>query len=324
MQEILADHPEALLYGQDVGGRLGGVFREAATLAQKFGDQRVFNTPIQEAFIIGSTAGMSAAGLRPIVEVQFADYLWPGLNQLFTELSRSYFLSNGQWPIHSLIRVPIGAYGSGGPYHSSSIESVLANIRGIKVVYPSNGADLKGLLKSAFYDPNPVVVLEHKGLYWSKIPGTEAAKVIEPDASYRVPIGKGRMVSEVQAGGESACTIITYGRGVYWSQAAAAGFGGRVEILDMRTISPVDFELITERILHTHRALVVTEEPVNNGFAQALAGRIGSELFAHLDAPVQVVGSMETPAIPLNENLERFVLVNETKVRNALKQTLEY
>ena len=173
MQEILAEHPEALLYGQDVGGRLGGVFREAATLAQKFGDDRVFNTPIQEAFIIGSTAGMSAAGLRPIVEVQFADYLWPGLNQLFTELSRSYFLSNGQWPIHSVIRVPIGAYGSGGPYHSSSIESVLANIRGIKVVYPSNGADLKGLLKSAYYDPNPVVVLEHKGLYWSKIPGTE-------------------------------------------------------------------------------------------------------------------------------------------------------
>ena len=324
MQEILADHPEALLYGQDVGGRLGGVFREAATLAQKFGDQRVFNTPIQEAFIIGSTAGMSAAGLRPIVEVQFADYLWPGLNQLFTELSRSYFLSNGQWPIHSLIRVPIGAYGSGGPYHSSSIESVLANIRGIKVVYPSNGADLKGLLKSAFYDPNPVVVLEHKGLYWSKIPGTEAAKVIEPDADYRVPIGKGRMVRQVRAQGESTCTIITYGRGVYWSEAATAGLEDRVEILDLRTISPVDFDLIRERIGETHRALIVTEEPVSNGFAQALAGRIGSELFAHLDAPVNVVGSMETPAIPLNEKLERFVLVNEEKVRDALMTTLHF
>lgn len=195
MQEILAEHPEALVYGQDVGGRLGGVFREAATLAQKFGDSRVFNTPIQEAFIIGSTVGMSAAGLRPIVEVQFADYLWPGLNQLFTEASRSYFLSNGQWPVHSLIRVPIGAYGSGGPYHSSSIESVLANIRGIKVVYPSNGADLKGLLKAAFHDPNPVVVLEHKGLYWSKIPGTEGAKTVEPAADYIVPIGKGRMAT---------------------------------------------------------------------------------------------------------------------------------
>ena len=130
MQEILADHPEALLYGQDVGGRLGGVFREAATLAQKFGDQRVFNTPIQEAFIIGSTAGMSAAGLRPIVEVQFADYLWPGLNQLFTELSRSYFLSNGQWPIHSLIRVPIGAYGSAAP----------TTVRASNLCSPTSGA----------------------------------------------------------------------------------------------------------------------------------------------------------------------------------------
>ena len=324
MQEILADHPEALLYGQDVGGRLGGVFREAATLAQKFGDERVFNTPIQEAFIIGSTAGMSAAGLRPIVEVQFADYLWPGLNQLFTELSRSYFLSNGQWPVHSVIRVPIGAYGSGGPYHSSSIESVLANIRGIKVVYPSNGADLKGLLKSAYYDPNPVVVLEHKGLYWSKIPGTEAAKVIEPDADYRVPIGRGRMVSEVTPGATSTCTIITYGRGVYWSQAAAKGLEDRVEVLDLRSISPVDFDLITERVKRTHRALIVTEEPVNNGFAQALAGRIGSELFEQLDAPVQVVGSMETPAIPLNEKLEHFVLVNEEKVRKVLTTTLNF
>lgn len=324
MQEILAEHPEALLYGQDVGGRLGGVFREAATLAQKFGDDRVFNTPIQEAFIIGSTAGMSAAGLRPIVEVQFADYLWPGLNQLFTELSRSYFLSNSQWPVHSVIRVPIGAYGSGGPYHSSSIESVLANIRGIKVVYPSNGADLKGLLKSAYYDPNPVVVLEHKGLYWSKIPGTESAKVIEPDSAYRVPIGKALLAQPSTADGDPKCTVITYGRGVYWAKEAIEGLEEHVEILDLRSISPVDFDMISERISRTHRALIVTEEPVLNGFAQALAGRISTELFAALDAPIRVVGSMETSAIPLNEALERFVLVNADKVRKALDETLAF
>ena len=121
VQELMEDHKECLLYGQDVGGRLGGVFREAATLAQKFGDARVFNTPIQEAFIVGSTVGMAATGLRPIVEVQFADYIWPGLNQLFTELSRSYYLSNGKWPASMILRVPIGAYGSGGPFHSSSV-----------------------------------------------------------------------------------------------------------------------------------------------------------------------------------------------------------
>ncbi|MGB0349505.1 MAG: alpha-ketoacid dehydrogenase subunit alpha/beta, partial [Schleiferiaceae bacterium] len=158
IKELMAEHPEALLYGQDVGGRLGGVFREAATLAQTFGDERVFNTPIQEAFIIGSTVGMAAAGLKPFVEVQFADYLWPGMNQLFTEVSRSYYLSNGKWPTSTVIRVPIGAYGSGGPFHSSSIESVVTNIRGIKIAYPSTGADLKGLMKSAYYDPNPVVI----------------------------------------------------------------------------------------------------------------------------------------------------------------------
>ena len=199
VRELMEKHPESLLYGQDVGKRLGGVFREAATLAQTFGDNRVFNTPIQEAFIIGSTVGMSAVGLKPFVEVQFADYIWPGLNQLFTEVSRSYYLSNGKWPVSCVIRVPIGAYGSGGPYHSSSVESVLTNIRGIKIAYPSTGADLKGLLKSAFYDPNPIVLLEHKGLYWSKIKGTEGAMSIEPDEDYVIPFGKGRIVQEADA-----------------------------------------------------------------------------------------------------------------------------
>jgi 2-oxoisovalerate dehydrogenase E1 component len=174
-----------------VGARLGGVFREAATLARDFGGHRVFNTPIQEAFIIGSTVGMSAVGLKPIVEVQFADYIWPGLNQLFTEVARSCFLTVGKWPVSCIIRVPIGAYGSGGPYHSSSVESVLCNIKGIKIAYPSTGADLKGLMKAAYHDPNPVVMLEHKGLYWSKIKGTEEAKTIEPAADYIIPFGKG-------------------------------------------------------------------------------------------------------------------------------------
>ena len=165
LDDMLAQYPEALLYGQDVGGELGGVFREAATLAKKYGDQRVFNTPIQEAYIIGSTVGMSAVGLKPVVEVQFADYIWPGVNQLYAEVSRSCFLSNGKWPVQMLLRVPIGAYGSGGPFHSSSVESAILTIKGIKVVYPSNAADMKGLFKAAFLDPNPVVMFEHKGLY---------------------------------------------------------------------------------------------------------------------------------------------------------------
>lgn len=325
MQEIMEDHPEALLYGQDVGARLGGVFREAATLGTKFGDHRVFNTPIQEAFILGSTVGMSATGCRPIVEVQFADYLWPGLNQLFTELSRSYMLSNGQWPVHSLIRVPIGAYGSGGPYHSSSIESVLANIRGIKVAYPSNGADLKGLLKAAFEDPNPVVVLEHKGLYWSKIPGTESAKVVEPDRAYRVPLGKARTVLAAEdnlLNSTSTATVITYGRGVHWAQEAAAAFPGRIEIVDLRTIQPLDYDAIAASVARTNRCLVLTEEPVAHSFAQALAGHIATACFQELDAAPAVLGSLDLPAIPLNENLEAAVLPSAEKVRDALASLL--
>jgi 2-oxoisovalerate dehydrogenase E1 component len=270
---------------------------------------------------------MSATGLKPIVEVQFADYIWPALNQLFTEVSRSYYLSNGKWPVSAILRVPIGAYGSGGPYHSSSVESVVTNIRGIKVAYPSTGADLKGLMKSAFYDPNPVVMLEHKGLYWSKIKGTELAKTIEPDEDYIIPFGKGRMVIEadqnhVDAG--DAAVVVTYGMGVYWSLAASKGFQGRVSIVDLRTLVPLDEELVFEQVRKHARVLVVTEEPEINTFAQSLAGRIASHCFESLDAPVRVVGSGNTPAIPLNSILEETLLPNGDKVAAALGDLLKY
>ncbi|MFM1932088.1 MAG: hypothetical protein RL226_1391 [Bacteroidota bacterium] len=322
VKELMEEHPECLLYGQDVGGRLGGVFREAATLAQRFGDARVFNTPIQEAFIIGSTVGMSAAGCKPIVEVQFADYIWPGLNQLFTEASRSYYLSNGQWPVNAIIRVPIGAYGSGGPYHSSSVESVLAQIRGVKVCYPSTGADLKGLLKAAYHDPNPVVMLEHKGLYWSKIAGTEDARSIEPSSDYIVPIGKARTV--LSATDADSIAVITYGMGVYWTKTAAASLPGKVELVDLRTITPLDEEAVLNAVKKCGRCLVVTEEPANNSFAQALAGLISEKCFTWLDAPVSTLGSADTPAIPLNSTLEAELLPNADKVLVRLKELLDF
>ncbi len=322
VREILEAHPEALVYGQDVGRRLGGVFREAATLAQQFGDDRVFNTPIQEAFIVGSTVGMAAVGLKPIVEVQFADYIWPGLNQLFTELSRAHYLTNGKWTADMILRVPIGAYGSGGPFHSSSVESVVTAIRGIKVVYPSTGADLKGLLKAAYADPNPVVVLEHKGLYWSKIKGTEGAKTVEPDADYVVPIGRGRIVRAVEPGGEPSALVVTYGRGVYWALEAAAGLS--VEILDLRSLSPWDEELVFERSRAHGRILVLTEEPSVQPFARSIAARIQEECFTALDAPVRVLGAEDTPAIPLNKTLEATYLPNADKVRGALEALISY
>lgn len=327
IEELMSQHPECLLYGQDVGKRLGGVFREAATLAQKFGDNRVFNTAIQEAFIVGSTAGMSAVGLKPIVEVQFADYIWPGLNQLFTEVSRSCYLSNGKWPVSKVLRVPIGAYGSGGPYHSSSVESVVANIRGIKIAYPSTGADLKGLLKSAVADPNPVVIFEHKGLYWSKNPGTERAKNIEPAADYIIPFGKARLVQEVSestATTKPCLSIVSYGMGVHWALNASENCKDQVEVIDLRTLYPLDEATVLESVRKTGRCLVLTEEPVENSFAQALAGRISEKCFRQLDAPVMTFGSETTPAIPLNSTLEATLLPNADKVKRQIETLLAY
>ncbi len=325
VEELMKQHKECLLYGQDVGGRLGGVFREAATLAQKFGDERVFNTPIQEAFIVGSTVGMSAVGLKPIVEVQFADYIWPGLNQLFTEVSRSCYLSNGKWPVSMILRVPIGAYGSGGPYHSSSVESVLTNIRGIKIAYPSNGADLKGLMKAAYYDPNPVVILEHKGLYWSKVKGTEAARTIEPAEDYILPFGKANTVQRIWPQEEKeTLTVVTYGMGVHWALNATKDIKDSVEIIDLRTLYPLDEETVMQSVKKTKKCLVVTEEPINNSFARALAGKIQEECFRYLDAPVMTIGSENMPAIPLNSTLEETMIPSTEKVKAKIDELLKY
>ncbi|WP_299097419.1 alpha-ketoacid dehydrogenase subunit alpha/beta [Winogradskyella sp.] len=327
VEELMREHPECLLYGQDVGGRLGGVFREAATLAQKFGDDRVFNTPIQEAFIVGSTVGMSAVGLKPIVEVQFADYIWPGLNQLFTEVSRSCYLSNGKWPVSMILRVPIGAYGSGGPYHSSSVESVVTNIRGVKIAYPSNGADLKGLMKAAYHDPNPVVIFEHKGLYWSKVPGTQGATSVEPAEDYVLPFGKAWVLQEIWKQDDvETCTIVTYGMGVHWAMNASEELGlkDQIEVIDLRTLYPLDEATIMKSVKKTGKCLVVTEEPSNNSFARALSGKIQEECFKYLDAPVVTIGSENMPAIPLNSTLEQTMIPSTEKVKAKIEVLLNY
>lgn len=321
IQEIMWKHPEALLYGQDVGERIGGVFRETVTLGQKFGKKRVFNTPIQEAYIIGSTVGMSAVGLKPIVEVQFADYIYPGINQLITEISKSCYLSQGKFPVSNIIRVPIGAYGGGGPYHSGSVESILANIKGIKIAYPSNAADFKGLLKAAYYDPNPVVMLEHKGLYWSKVPGTEDAKTIEPDEDYILPFGKGNILLKAEDGETEkgrTLVIVTYGMGVFWAKEAAKNFEGRIEIIDLRTLIPLDEKLVYERVKLHGKCIVLTEEQLQNSFAEAFAHRISKNCFAYLDAAVEAVGSLNLPAVPINLVLEKEMLPNAEKLSQKI------
>ena len=327
IREIMEEFPEAVLYGQDVGRRLGGVFREAATLAEQFGDDRVFNTAIQEAYIIGSTVGMCATGVKPIVEVQFGDYIYPGFNQLVTEISKSCYLTCGKFPIQTVIRVPVGAYGGGGPYHSGCVETTLLSIKGIKIVYPSNAADMKGLMKAAFLDPNPVVMLEHKGLYWSKVAGTEEAKSVEPSRDYILPLGKANIVLQASVekikNGETVC-IITYGMGVYWAKAAAKKFKDQIEIVDLRTLFPLDEELIFSSVKKHGKCLVLTEEQQNNSFAEALAGRISKECFKFLDAPVEVIGALNLPAVPMNIDLEKAMLPNREKVSVVLKTLLDY
>lgn len=327
IEELMEEYPEAILYGQDVGARLGGVFREAATLGEKFGEHRVFNTAIQEAYIVGSTAGLSALGIKPMVEVQFADYIYPGFNQLVTELSKSCYLSNGKFPVGMVLRVPTGAYGGGGPYHSGSVESTLLTIKGIKVVYPSNTADMKGLLKAAFHDPNPVVMLEHKGLYWSKVPGTEDAKMVEPSKDYLLPLGKANIVLVADTArvkkGETVC-VITYGMGVYWAKAAAAQLPGQVEIVDLRTLYPLDEEMIFTQVKKHGKVLVLSEEQQNNSFAEALALRITNHCYHFLDARVEVMGALNLPAVPINLVLEAAMLPNAQTVKERIAKLLAY
>ncbi len=327
IREIMEQYPEAVLYGQDVGRRLGGVFREAATLAEQFGDHRVFNTAIQEAYIIGSTVGMAATGVKPIVEIQFADYIYPGINQLVTEVAKSCYLSGGKFPVQTVIRVPVGAYGGGGPYHSGSVETLLLAIKGIKIAYPSNAADMKGLMKAAFLDPNPVIMLEHKGLYWSKVAGTEEAKSIEPGSDYVLSLGKAKSIlkaDEEKINHGESCCIITYGMGIYWSKEAAKSFKGQIEIIDLRTLYPLDEGLIFTTVKKHGKCLVLTEEQQNNSFAEALSGRISKECFQFLDAPVEVLGAMNLPAVPMNVNLEKAMLPNAEKVAERLNLLLKY
>ncbi len=327
IKELMEEHEECILFGQDVGMRLGGVFREAATLSDIFGQHRVFNTAIQEAYIIGSTVGLSATGVRPIVEVQFADYIYPGFNQLVSEVSKSCFLSAGKYPVASVIRVPVGAYGGGGPYHSGCVETTLLSVKGIKIAYPSNAADMKGLMKAAYHDPNPVIMLEHKGLYWSKVPGTDEAKTTEPARDYILPLGKANCVLSASEQsveiGESAC-VITYGMGVYWAKAAAKNFNEQIEIIDLRTLYPLDEVMVYETVKKHGRCLVLTEEQQNNSFAQSLAGRIANKCFQWLDAPVEVLGALNLPAVPLNIGLEGAMLPNAEKVTVRLNALLAY
>jgi 2-oxoisovalerate dehydrogenase E1 component len=229
--------------------------------------------------------------------------------------------------VQTLIRVPVGAYGGGGPYHSGSVETTLLSIKGIKIAYPSNAADMKGLMKAAFLDPNPVVMLEHKGLYWSKVPGTDEAKTPEPGSDYILPLGRANTVLKANDdrifSGETCC-IITYGMGVYWAKVAAQDFRGQVEILDLRTLFPLDEEMVFSAVKRHGKCLVLTEEQQDNSFAEALAARISKKCFSWLDGPVEVLGALNLPAVPMNTGLENAMLPNAKKTSLKIEELFSF
>jgi len=312
-------NPDTFIWGQDIANKdKGGIFNVSKGMQQEFGIERVFNAPIAEDFILGTANGMSrfSEKIRIVVEgAEFADYFWPAMEQ-FVELTHDYWRSNGKFSANVTVRLASGGYIGGGLYHSQTIEGALATFPGIRIVYPSFADDAAGLLRTSMRSPGPTLFLEPKALYNDPV-----AEAIVPE-DFEVPFGKARIRRE-----GSDATIITYGNTTHMAIRAAdkvaADLGKEVEVIDLRSIIPLDKESILESVKRTNRALVVHEDKVFGGFGGEIAGLISSELFEHLDAPVQRVGSEFTP-VGFNRILEGAILPNSEKIYEALKGLLEY
>lgn len=307
-----------IIFGQDVARGKGGVFGITRGLTDRFGEGRCFNTPLAESTIIGTAIGLSLySHFKPVVEIQFADYLWTGINQLFNELASFHYRSNGEWNCPVVVRMPSGGYIQGGPYHSQSIEAFLAHCPGLKVVYPSNAADAKMLLKSAIRDPNPVLFLEHKALYRQRVFAAQP----EPTADELIPLGKAKVVRK-----GSDLTLIAWGLMVYQSYEIAQKLeneGISVELLDLRTLSPLDTETILTSIKKTNKALILHEAPVTCGFGAEIAAQISEKGFEYLDAPIQRLGGLDT-CVPYAKHLEEAVLPQKDQIEAALRSLANY
>jgi len=312
LDEILNENPEVIYYGEEVGSVLGGVHGEAAGLISKYGSDRIVNMPPTDAYLIGAAAGLVAAGCRPVISLTSAQQLLSAMNQL-NRLSQCYYLSNGQTSVPALIRVPV---------EDTGVETLLLQLKGLKIVYPATAADMKGLLKAAFADPNPVVVLENTALYTAP-----EATSPEPDADYIIPLGKARIAQSAADENRDEGTslvVITYGMGVHWAKRASEDHAGSVEILDLRTLQPLDWDAIIEAVKRHGKVLVLTAEPQRTSFAESLAGRITQQCFRFLDAPVFTCGSASVPALPINQHLAAAATPNARKVSDLIRQLLEY
>ncbi|MBD3162381.1 MAG: tungsten formylmethanofuran dehydrogenase [Candidatus Eisenbacteria bacterium] len=316
LSEEMERNPKVVVYGEDVEDHKGGVFTATTGLSVRFGSDRVFNSPLAESSIVGTAIGLACSGFRPVVEIQFGDYIWPAMNQIRNELAMMRYRSAGNWSCPAVVRVPVGGYIHGALYHSQNIEATFAHFPGLYVLYPSTAPDAKGLLKTAIRGEDPVLFLEHKGLYRQL-----HASGPEPDAEFLLPFGKARIARE----GEDA-TIVTYGALVKRSLDAAAKAASRgvsVEVIDLRTILPWDREAVLESVKKTGRVLVVHEDMLTGGFGAEVAAVIASEGFEFLDAPVRRLGGADSP-VPYNWDLEAVVLPQLGDVQKALDELIDY
>jgi 2-oxoisovalerate dehydrogenase E1 component len=317
LAEEMERDERVFVYGEDVAGGKGGVFTATRGLTDRFGGARCFNSPLAEHSIVGSAVGFAAAGFRPVVEIQFADYIWPAMQAIRNQLAPFRYRSNNEWTAPVVIRVPCGGYIHGGLCHSQNVEAMFAHFPGLKVAMPSNAADAKGLLKTAIRQNDPVIFLEHKSLYRQG-----PARSPEPDADYLVPFGKAKTLRE-----GSDLTIVTYGAMVYKALNVAKTIeredGASVEVIDLRTMMPYDGDAVLASVRKTGRALVLYEDHEFMGFGAEVAAQIADHAFGDLDAPVKrVAGAFSW--IPFADPLERAVLPQDEDVLKGAREVLAY
>lgn len=318
LAEELEYSKKLVVYGEDVAGNKGGVFTATKGLTAKFGEARVFNSPLAEASIVGTAFGLAVRGdFKPNVEIQFGDYIWPAFMQIRDEVAMMRFRSHNDWSCPMVIRVAVGGYIHGGLYHSQSIDGFFTHIPGIRVVFPSNAADAKGLLKTACREEDPVLFLEHKGLYRQAFAATP-----EPGPDYLLPFG----IAKIKRTGNDV-TVITWGMLVQRSLEAAQKIedkhGVGVEVIDLRTLNPLDKETILDSVRKTGKALIVHEDTLTGGFGAEIAAIIAQEAFERLDAPVQRVAAKDTP-VPYGPELENEMLPQERHIISALETLVGY
>jgi 2-oxoisovalerate dehydrogenase E1 component len=308
LRQSMQQHTDLILMGQDIA-EYGGVFKITEGFVEEFGKERVRNTPLCESAILGASLGLSLQGFRSMIEIQFADFVTMGFNQIVNNLAKTHY----RWgqSANVVIRMPTGAGVGAGPFHSQSNEAWFAHTPGLKVVYPSTPADAKGLLIAAINDPNPVLFFEHKALYRSV-----SGKV--PDAYYETEIGKAR---HVQSGDDMS--IITYGLGVIWAEDFAAAHPEiSIDILDLRTLLPLDYEAIRAAVNRTGRVMVLHEDTLTGGIGGEIAAWIGEHCFEKLDAPVLRCASLDTP-VPFNLDLENNFLA-KARLHETVVKLLSY